>query len=83
MLYEVITSSGNLDPAFSDPEVSRTAWSHIVETADEYYQPGKFTTFAAFEWSSNPNTRNLHRVVVFRDTDHVPELAFSALDSFV
>jgi len=75
-------SSGNLDPAFSDPEVSRTAWSHIVETADEYYQPGKFTTFAAFEWSSNPNTRNLHRVVVFRDTDHVPELAFSALDSW-
>ena len=75
-------SSGNLDPAFTDPGVSRTAWSHIVETADDYNRPGEFTTFAAFEWSSNPNTRNLHRVVVFRDTENVPELAFSAIDSW-
>jgi len=74
-------SSGKLDPAFTDPQVSRTAWSGIVSTADQYYQPGKFTTFAAFEWSSNPNTRNLHRVVVFRDTEKVPEMAFSSLDS--
>jgi hypothetical protein len=74
-------SSGNIDPAFSDPAVSRTVWAEIVKTADEYYEPGRFTTFAAFEWSSNPNTRNLHRVVVFRDTDQVPEMAYSALDS--
>jgi hypothetical protein len=76
-------SSGKLDPAFSDPPLSRSVWSEIVKTADEYYQPGKFTTFAAFEWSSNPNTRNLHRVVVFRDTQNVPDMAFSALDSEV
>jgi hypothetical protein len=74
-------STGNLDPAFTDPEVSRTAWSHIVEMADEYNAPGEFTAFAAFEWSSNPDTRNLHRVVVFRDNDNLPELPFSAIDS--
>ncbi len=76
-------STGKLDPAFTDPAVSRTVWAEIVKTADEYYQPGKFTTFPAFEWSSNPNTRNLHRVIVFRDTDKVPELAYSAIDSTV
>lgn len=74
-------STGNLDPAFTDPEISRSVWSEIVKTADEYYEPGSFTTFAAFEWSSNPEMRNLHRVVVFQDTDTLPELAFSALDS--
>lgn len=74
-------SSGQLDPAFTDPEVSRSAWSHIVETADAYNRPGEFTTFAAFEWSSNPDTRNLHRVVVFGTSENVPELAYSSLDS--
>lgn len=75
-------SSGNLDPDFTNPAISRSSWAGVIETADAYYEPGEFTTFAAFEWSSNPNTRNLHRVVVFRDTDVVPELPFSALDSW-
>ena len=75
-------STGNLDSAFTDPAISSRAWSRMVETADAYYEPGTFTTFPAFEWSSNPNTRNLHRVVLFRDTKHVPELPFSALDSW-
>ncbi|MEE4217272.1 MAG: DUF3604 domain-containing protein [Xanthomonadales bacterium] len=74
-------STGNLDPAFTDSEISRSVWSEIVKTADAYYEPGSFTTFAAFEWSSNPEMRNLHRVVVFENTDKLPELAFSALDS--
>ena len=44
-------------------------------------RPGEFTTFPAFEWTSNPNKRNLHRVVVFASSKGVPELPFSALDS--
>jgi hypothetical protein len=35
----------------------------------------------AFEWTSNPNKRNLHRVVPFRNSRVVPELAYSAFDS--
>ena len=56
-------------------------WAEIVKTADAYYRPGSFTTFPAFEWTSNPNKRNLHRVVVFRDSKHVPDLVLSALDT--
>jgi len=43
--------------------------------------PGKFTTFAGFEWTAAPANRNLHRVVVFRDTAHLPEMPLSSFDS--
>ncbi len=74
-------SEGKLDPALTDPAISRSVWSEIVKTADAHYEPGRFTTFPAFEWTSNPSKRNLHRVIVFRDSTKVPELAYSALDS--
>jgi len=74
-------SAGKTDPMLTDPAVSRTVWAEIVKTADAYYRPGSFTTFPAFEWTSNPNKRNLHRVVVFRDSKHVPDLVLSALDT--
>jgi hypothetical protein len=74
-------SAGKSDPTLTDPQVSRTVWAEIVKTADAYYRPGQFTTFPAFEWTSNPNKRNLHRVVVFRDSKHVPDLVLSALDT--
>ena len=44
-----------------------SVWDDIAETADRYNDPGKFTTFIGFEWSSIPDGNNLHRVVVFRD----------------
>jgi hypothetical protein len=74
-------SAGKTDPMLTDPAVSRTVWAEIVKTADAYYRPGSFTTFPAFEWTSNPNKRNLHRVVVFRDSKHLPDLVLSALDT--
>jgi len=74
-------STGKTDPTLTDPEVSRTVWAEIVKTADAYYRPGRFTTFPAFEWTSNPSKRNLHRVVVFQDSKHVPDLVLSALDT--
>ena len=74
-------SAGKVDPVLTDPALARTIWSEIVKTADANYHPGKFTTFAGFEWTSNPLKRNLHRVVVFRDTRHLPERVLSALDS--
>jgi hypothetical protein len=74
-------SAGKVDPALSDPALARSVWSEIVKAADAHYQPGRFTTFAGFEWTSNPQKRNLHRVVVFRDTEHLPDMVLSALES--
>jgi hypothetical protein len=59
----------------------KNVWRDIVATADKYYKPGTFTTFAAFEWTSMPDGENLHRNVIFRDTQKVPDLPFSAMDS--
>jgi hypothetical protein len=74
-------STGTSDPQLSDPTLARSVWAEIIKAADANYAPGKFTTFAGFEWTSNPDKRNLHRVVVFRDTAHLPDLVLSALDS--
>ncbi|MFI2811843.1 DUF3604 domain-containing protein [Microbulbifer sp. JSM ZJ756] len=72
---------GNSDPALSDPSITKPIWQEMVETADRHYKPGKFTTFPAFEWTSNPDKLNLHRVVVFRTSEGVPDMPYSALDS--
>ena len=74
-------SGGKRDPALEDPAISKSVWSQIAATADEYYRPGEFTTFPAFEWSANPEMRNLHRVVLFRDSRNLPDLVLSSLDS--
>ena len=54
------------------PEVVAPVWKRLVDIADKYYQPGKFTTFAAYEWTSTPNGTNLHRNIFFRDSKKVP-----------
>ena len=43
---------------------ARNAWHDLLDTADGYNEPGKFTAFAGWEWSSMPGNANLHRVVV-------------------
>ena len=63
------------------PQVAGNVWKQIVAIADKYYQPGKFTTFAAYEWSSTPDNRNMHRNVIFKDTKKVPDLPFTSINS--
>lgn len=66
------------------PEAFRaSAWEKAVKLADQYNEPGKFTTLLGYEWTSMVKGNNLHRVVVLRDGSdralrHSP---FSALDS--
>lgn len=77
------SSGGELskEPLFSDPKIMKSVWKETIETADKHNQPGKFTTFPAFEWTSNPNTRNLHRVVLFKNSENLPEIAYSSQNS--
>ena len=63
------------------PDVLDTYWRRLVEIADKYNEPGKFTTFAAYEWTSTPNTANLHRNIFFLDSKKVPDTPFSAAHS--
>ena len=49
--------------------------------ADQANEPGKFTAFCSYEWTSMPNNMNLHRNIFFKDCAKVPAQPFSALDS--
>jgi hypothetical protein len=73
-------AGGAVIPEFMDPAVSRAMWQRIQETAQRYNQPGTFTTFIGYEWTSNPDGRNLHRNVLFRGTQ-VTEVPFTSFDS--
>src|SRR5688572_4220754 len=44
------------------------AWKVTLDAAEKYNEPGKFTAFIGYEWTSQvPPGNNLHRVVIYRD----------------
>ena len=45
----------------------RSAWTSTIDAAEAANQPGAFTAFIGYEWTSNTGGNNLHRVVVYRD----------------
>jgi hypothetical protein len=45
----------------------RDAWEVALKAAEKYNDPGRFTAFIGYEWTSNTNGANLHRVLVYRD----------------
>jgi hypothetical protein len=59
-----------------DQKLIRDAWDMTVKAANEYYEPGRFTTFIGYEWSATPGGTNLHRNVIF-NADRAP-LPFTA-----
>lgn len=81
-LYCINTLAGGPPvPALMSPAVAGTVWKKNIELADQANEPGKFTAFASYEWTSMPNNMNLHRNIFFKDSAKVPPMPFSALDS--
>ena len=71
----------------NDPKMSRTVWDRQIAFAEKYNDPGRFTAFIGFEWTSI-NTQeapsNLHRVVIFKDggSKAGQVLPFTTFDSY-
>lgn len=68
--------------ALMTPEVTGPIWKENIDIADAANEPGKFTAFCSYEWTSQTNNRNLHRNIFFRDCAKVPVAPYTALDSW-
>ena len=89
----VVRRGGKLRVASSslrtDPEVRQgvkaaaeasNAWNVEIKAVNDNYEPGKFTTFVAYEWTASPGSGvHMHRNVIFA-SDHAPA-PFTAVDS--
>jgi hypothetical protein len=73
---------GGNDP-LKDPALTRSVWEEVIDHAENHNEPGRFTAFIGYEWSSSPGGNNLHRVVVMRDDAAAAKqvLPFGSVDS--
>ena len=77
------TKASGKDPLAGQDQIYRTAWQKITDAAEKHNEPGRFTAFIGFEWTSAYERNNLHRNVIFRggkkNADTI--IPFSAFDS--
>ncbi len=68
---DIITSFGKGETPsgfpFPGTKAYRSAWMETIKAAEAYNDPGRFTAFIGFEWTSNTGGNNLHRNILFRE----------------
>jgi len=65
-------SQGKVDPALMalyspGSKLYKNLWERVIDEAEAFNDPGRFTTFIGFEWTSLIKGNNMHRVVIMRD----------------
>jgi hypothetical protein len=69
-VIEIITlqGQGKLPAAVTDPAFAFDIWKKGTAIMEKYNEPGRFTAFIGYEWTSNyGGGNNLHRNVIYRD----------------
>jgi len=67
---ELVHAQANkqLPPDLTDPKWAKTYWEKNTEIMEKFNEPGRFTAFISYEWTSNAGGgNNLHRNVIYRD----------------
>ena len=62
-------SQGEMPWETNDPRLMTPVWNEVVDAAEKYNEPGNFTAFIGYEWTSLIRGNNLHRVVIYRDNE--------------
>ena len=65
-----LVSQNNLPEALNyspDSKPFKDVWRRTVDAAEAFNDPGVFTAFIGYEWTSLVQGNNMHRVVVYRD----------------
>ena len=60
-------SQGKFPYKVNAPEMLMPVWEDVIAAAEKFNDPGEFTAFIAYEWTSFYKGNNLHRVIIFRD----------------
>src|SRR5262245_1169260 len=64
-LYAINTLlPGASQKALTSPEIAGSVWKKNLELAEQANEPGKFTAFCVYEWTSMPNSMNVHRGIL-------------------
>ena len=61
-------SNNNIPAVMKDPKLALSIWQMNTSIMEKYNEPGRFTAFIGYEWTSNAGGGdNLHRNVIYRD----------------
>ena len=65
-------SQGTVDPALMalyspGSKLYKNLWEKVIDDAEAFNDPGRFTALIGFEWTSLIKGNNMHRVVIMRD----------------
>jgi hypothetical protein len=77
-------SQGKVPAVVLDRTFQRSIWEDYIETAEDFNEPGRFTTILGYEWTSTENGNNLHRNVLWRDDGDIARqvLPYTTSESF-
>jgi len=66
-ILKMVDEGTPMPEVLANKRLTQSIWENNNAAAEKYNEPGRFTAFIGYEWSSNAGGNNLHRVVMYRD----------------